>query len=152
MFTENVQHLFELKYLLEISVEILKGEVWALNSEIKRRFAKQNSLKINFEQVNDLVTKLQIENKKLNKKLRLKEKELIWLKKQLEYCDTNGKLLKNKNKIFCDSLECSAKLAILSLNLTIKTRDNDALIRENNELIMTRVSNYMEIHIFFLKW
>ena len=32
----NVQQLLELKNSLETSVEILKGEVWALNEEIKK--------------------------------------------------------------------------------------------------------------------
>jgi hypothetical protein len=36
----NVQQLIELKNSLETSVEILKGEVWALNKEIKQVFFK----------------------------------------------------------------------------------------------------------------
>ncbi|KAL7070657.1 hypothetical protein ACQ4LE_009672 [Meloidogyne hapla] len=216
----NVQQLLELKNSLETSVEVLKGEVWALNAEIKRRFAEQNSLKNSLEQVGNVVIQLRSENEILTNTLKEKDEELSGLKNKLEYFEENEKIIEEKNKILCSSIEkevnktkklqnllilfneknaeemssfryqlqqlkelqieakglllegssscfnqlfeyvkqvkehkcgnhlhdCTTKLAILASNLTIKNRDNDALVRENNELIMTnaRLQNELD--------
>lgn len=106
----NVQQLMELKTCLETSVEILKGEVWALNAEIKKvllylnflffflqRFAEQNLLKSNLEQVDNLVIKLRCDNDNLTSEVSEKNKELDKLKEQLE---ASEKLLKDENEVF----------------------------------------------------
>ncbi|KAF7637139.1 hypothetical protein Mgra_00003528, partial [Meloidogyne graminicola] len=215
----NVQQLMELKTCLETSVEILKGEVWALNAEIKKRFAEQNLLKSNLEQVDNLVIKLRCDNDNLTSEVSEKNKELDKLKEQLK---SSEKLLKDENENLSASIklektkviklqnllinftnknfkevnllrnqlkqlkeaqiesnslflgnnnsssfinqlmEClihlrkhkcgnhlndinATKLAILAANLTIKNVDNEALIRENNELIITNAKLQNEL-------
>nr|CAD2128460.1 unnamed protein product [Meloidogyne enterolobii] len=216
----NVQQLLELKNSLETSVEILKGEVWALNEEIKKRFSEQNVLKNSLEQVGNLVKQLRSENDKLNFEVEERNGELIELKIKLEYYEENEKVMEKENMNLCSSIEtemnknekltkllinfneknakemsllryelqqlkeaqieaknltdfkqlfeylkqikehkcgrnhlhdCTTKLALLSSNLTIKNRDNEALVRENNELIETNAKLQNELDEILLK-
>uniref|UniRef100_A0A914MKZ5 Uncharacterized protein n=2 Tax=Meloidogyne incognita group TaxID=654580 RepID=A0A914MKZ5_MELIC len=216
----NVQQLLELKNSLETSVEILKGEVWALNEEIKKRFSEQNVLKNSLEQVGNLVKQLRSENDKLTLEVEERNGKLIELKIKLEYYEENEKVMEKENMNLCSSIEtemnrnekltkllinfnekngkemllfrdqlqqlkeaqieaknltdfkqlfeylkqikehkcgsnhlhdCTTKLALLSSNLTIKTRDNEALVRENNELIETNAKLQNELDVILLK-
>nr|CAD2185223.1 unnamed protein product [Meloidogyne enterolobii] len=216
----NVQQLLELKNSLETSVEILKGEVWALNEEIKKRFSEQNVLKNSLEQVGNLVKQLRSENDKLTLEVEERNGELIELKIKLEYYEENEKVMEKENMNLCSSIEtemnknekltkllinfneknakemsllryelqqlkeaqietknladfkqlfeylkqikehkcgrnhlhdCTTKLALLSSNLTIKNRDNEALVRENNELIETNAKLQNELDEILLR-
>ncbi|CAK5096161.1 unnamed protein product [Meloidogyne enterolobii] len=216
----NVQQLLELKNSLETSVEILKGEVWALNEEIKKRFSEQNVLKNSLEQVGNLVKQLRSENDKLTLEVEERNGELIELKIKLEYYQENEKVMEKENMNLCSSIEtemnknekltkllinfneknapemsllryelqqlkeaqieaknltdfkqlfeylkqikehkcgrnhlhdCTTKLALLSSNLTIKNRDNEALVRENNELIETNAKLQNELDEILMK-
>uniref|UniRef100_A0A915N665 Uncharacterized protein n=1 Tax=Meloidogyne javanica TaxID=6303 RepID=A0A915N665_MELJA len=216
----NVQQLLELKNSLETSVEILKGEVWALNEEIKKRFSEQNVLKNSLEQVGNLVKQLRSENDKLTLEVEERNGKLIELKIKLEYYEENEKVMEKENMNLCSSIEtemnrnqkltkllinfneknakemllfrdqlqqlkeaqieaknltdfkqlfeylkqikehkcgsnhlhdCTTKLALLSSNLTIKSRDNEALVRENNELIETNAKLQNELDVILLK-
>uniref|UniRef100_A0A915NRK9 Uncharacterized protein n=1 Tax=Meloidogyne floridensis TaxID=298350 RepID=A0A915NRK9_9BILA len=150
---ERNGELIELKIKLEYYEEnekVMEKENMNLCSSIETEMNKNEKLTkllINFnEKIVKEMSLLRYQLQQL-KEAQIETKNLADFKQLFEYLKQIKEHKCGRNHLH----DCTTKLALLSSNLTIKNRDNEALVRENNELIETNAKLQNELDEILLR-